>query len=103
MTPGLSQGGDKLRLGAFHPCCHLVGQHHGDVVAGRQGEELLGEAVQEACPLRELIKEGAEGGSHTVNDQEADPRMGRQEARQQVELRQQLHVIMAAHLKDMRP
>lgn len=45
----------------------MVGQHHGDVVAGRQCEELLGEAVQEACPLRELIKEGAEGGSHAVD------------------------------------
>lgn len=67
MTPGLSQGGDKLRLGAFHPSRHVVGQHHSDVVAGRQGEELLGEAVQEACPLRELIKQGAEGGSHAVD------------------------------------
>lgn len=52
VTPAVSEGGDKLRQSALlHSGGHLVGHHHSDVVAGRRGDELLGEAVEEACPM----------------------------------------------------
>lgn len=70
-------------------------------MAGCHGDELLGEAVEEACPLRKFVKELPERKRHAVNHQEADPRVGRQEVRQQVELGQQLHVVMATHLREV--
>lgn len=100
VAPIFPEGRDQLGLGAQHPGGHLVGCHHGDFVAVGHGNELLGEAVEEACPLQEFVKQPPERSRHAVDHQQADPRVGRQEVRQQVELGQQLHVVMATHLRE---
>lgn len=70
-------------------------------MAGCCGDELLGEAIEEACPLREFIKKLSEWKSQAVNHKEADPRMSGQEVRQQVELSQQLHIVQTTHLREV--
>lgn len=100
VAPVVPEGGDQLGLGALHPRGHLVGDHHCHVVAGCHGEELLGEAAEEARSLQELIKERPERGRHAVDDQEADPGVLRQEAGYQLKLRQQLDVVMTTDLRE---
>lgn len=70
-------------------------------MVGRCGDELLGKAIEEACPLREFIKKLPERKSHAVNHKQADPRMSGQEIRQQVELSQQLHIVQTTHLREV--
>lgn len=87
-------------MGALQPGGHLVGYHHGDVAAGCHGDELLGEAAEQASPLRELVKERPERRRHAVDYQEADPGVIRQEAGHQVELCQELSVVMTTDLRE---
>lgn len=87
-------------MGALHPGGHLVGYHHGHVAAGRHGDELLGEAAEQARSLRELIKERPERSGHAVDDEEAEPGVVRQEAGHQVKLSQQLSVVMTTDLRE---
>lgn len=100
MAPAVPKGGDQLGLGALHPCGHLVGYHHCDVMAGCHGEQLLGEAAEQARSLQELIKERPERRRHAVDYQEADHGVVRQEAGHQVKLRQQLYVVMTTDLRE---
>jgi len=69
-------------------CCH--------------SDKLLGKALEEACPLREVIELQPEWEGHAVDHKEADPRVVLQEVVQQLELSKQLHVVMATHLRDAR-
>lgn len=100
MTPAVPEGGDQLGVGALHPGGHLVRHHHCDIVVGRHGDEPLGEAAEQAGPLRELVKERPEGRRHAVDHQEADLGVIRQEAGQQVKLCQELSVVVTTDLRE---
>lgn len=86
VAPDVPQGRHQLRLAAPQPRGHVVGDHHGDVVSRRRGDEAQAEALEEACPLGEVVVETQEGGRHAVDDEEAEPRPLPQEVGQQVEL-----------------
>lgn len=98
VAPTVPEGGDHLPVGAPHSGGHLVGDHHRHVAAGCHSDQLLGEAAEQASPQGELVEERPKGRRHTVDDQEADPGVGRQEAGHQAKLCQELHVVMTTHL-----
>lgn len=77
----------------------MVGEDNSNVVVCCYGDELLGEALEKACPLRQIIKHLQERGGHAVDDEEADLGPFLKKAGQQVEFSQQLHVVMATHLR----
>lgn len=99
MAPALPEGGYKLRLAASQPCGHLIADYHGDAVSGCHSDELLGSSVEETRPLREVV-EVSEWKRYAVDHEEADPRVLCQKLRQQLQLGQKLHVVMATNLRD---
>lgn len=99
MAPDVAQRRRQLRLAAVQPRGHVVGGYHGDVVARRRSDKPQAEALEEACPLGQIVMETQERERHAVDDEEAEPRPVRQEVGQQVQLGQKLHVVTATHLR----
>lgn len=77
----------------------MVGDDNSNVVIRCYGDELLGEALEKACPLRQIVNQLQEREGDAVDDEEADRGPLLKKAGQQVEFRQQLHVVMATHLR----